>query len=83
MSFKAEESSAHCKPDETYPCLMRAINSHKVVLFVAPGTGVVVKDPRGTDEGSTSPLWTFPLILSDWEPWHGTVTISNDTGGGS
>lgn len=65
-------------PAITFPCLMRSQFTGNVVLFTADKTGVLVHPKTNLCFGRESPAWGTVYDASNWQPFNGTVHLSNN-----
>ena len=63
-----------------FPCLMRHVRNGSVVLFSSDKVGVVVQkgDKGSCDVGHHCDYWVSAANENTWEPFKGTVTLSNE-----
>lgn len=62
---------------EKYPCLKVRGSGQQLVLFLSPGTGVVLRASLSINS-SLSGFFSEAWVEDNFRPFEGSVTLSND-----
>lgn len=80
MAIKVEVKQGIKQKEISFPILMKDTKSEFVVLFVSEQEGIVVKTDSkyGWKVGSYSMAWVSCKHRSEWIPFEGTISLSNE-----
>lgn len=80
MAIKVEVTEGTQQKEISFPVLMKDTESGLIVLFISEQEGIVVKTDGqyGWKLGNYSKAWVSCKHPSEWIPFEGTISISNE-----